>query len=333
AGRYIVEYISEEIVNGALDNCSFTVFSSDARRIARDFVRCYPLLREDIRRLEEYCSGTSLWKNLLLLRGLLGHGVLLYTLTQRRWRVDYGLDPSRSLLAVPYRAKDVPTLRAEFGHPEVATVLTCLSYQYGGLANHEVELCFDILYKLDNPELEYEKWTAAISNVPASLRRLSGINMKDSELCDRYIFPLFSVNHAVVDFYLSQVVFPKAAKEFPLKLGTSGWDLARTKSHPTTGFSGTNDNRYLLPTSIHQVDTPERLGTNAKVLSILLQPENDHYLCPNVTKGASLSGRNIINSITAWKSATEIRVLLDVGAQILEMTNIGGRQVLAVAKI
>jgi hypothetical protein len=42
-----------------------------------------------------------------LLRGLLmkGEGILSYVLKERRWRVDYGLDPSRTLLAVPYRAK------------------------------------------------------------------------------------------------------------------------------------------------------------------------------------------------------------------------------------
>jgi hypothetical protein len=34
-----------------------------------------------------------------------GEGILGYVLKERRWRVDYGLDPSRTLLAVPYRAK------------------------------------------------------------------------------------------------------------------------------------------------------------------------------------------------------------------------------------
>jgi len=48
-----------------------------------------------------------MFKGILLLRGLLmgGEGILGYVLKERRWRVDYGLDPSRTLLAVPYRAK------------------------------------------------------------------------------------------------------------------------------------------------------------------------------------------------------------------------------------
>jgi len=34
-----------------------------------------------------------------------GEGILGYVLEEQRWRVDYGLDPSRTLLAVPYQAK------------------------------------------------------------------------------------------------------------------------------------------------------------------------------------------------------------------------------------
>ena len=54
-----------------------------------------------------HCAGTTMLKGILLLRGLLmdGEGILGYVLKERRWRVDYGLDPSRTLLAVPYRAK------------------------------------------------------------------------------------------------------------------------------------------------------------------------------------------------------------------------------------
>ena len=49
--------------------------------------------------------------------------------------------------------KDVPSLRAEFGHPDVAIALTCLSYYYGGLTKNQLLLCFDLLIKLDDPEM------------------------------------------------------------------------------------------------------------------------------------------------------------------------------------
>jgi Protein of unknown function (DUF3638) len=62
---------------------------------------------EDHKLILSHCKGTALFKGILLLRGLLmkGEGILSYVLKERRWRVDYGLDPSRTLLAVPYRAK------------------------------------------------------------------------------------------------------------------------------------------------------------------------------------------------------------------------------------
>ena len=57
--------------------------------------------------VQSHCAGTTLFNGILLLRGLLmeGEGILCYVLRERRWKVDYGLDPSRTLLAVPYRAK------------------------------------------------------------------------------------------------------------------------------------------------------------------------------------------------------------------------------------
>lgn len=36
-------------------------------------------------------------------------------------------------MAVPYKAKDVPDQRADFGHVDVAISLTCLNYYYSGL--------------------------------------------------------------------------------------------------------------------------------------------------------------------------------------------------------
>jgi hypothetical protein len=50
--------------------------------------------------------------------------------------------------------QDVPSLRAEFGHPDVAIALTCLSYYYGGLSSDQLLLCFELLTKLDDPEME-----------------------------------------------------------------------------------------------------------------------------------------------------------------------------------
>lgn len=60
-------------------------------------------------------SGGAVVAGLLLLRGLVAHDILGFSLREKRWRVDYGLDLSRSRMAVPFRAKDSPAKAAEFG--------------------------------------------------------------------------------------------------------------------------------------------------------------------------------------------------------------------------
>jgi hypothetical protein len=182
-----------------------------------------------------------------------------------------------------------------------------------------VLLCFDLLAKLDNPEVEYDHWVKSGQDLPADLRQLKGVNMEDTTQVDEFLVPLFSRNKGLTDFYLSQVVFPQTAREFPSKLPTSAWDLVEDKKNVITGFSGTNDNRYLLPTSITQEDPDFVLGTNAHVLQHLFRPENDHYECTERDKGE----REFITSFLKRlvKQDPEIRVLLDVGAQMLELQN------------
>ena len=197
--------------------------------------------------------------------------------------------------------------------------MTCLSYYYGGLTKDQVLSCFDLLAKLDNPEMEYDHWVELGQGLPEELRQLNGVNTEDKSQVDEFLVPSFSRNKGVVDFYLSQVVFPRAAREFPSKLPISAWDLVEDKKNFTTGFSGTNDNRYLLPTSIAQEDPDFVLGTNALVLQHLLLPENDHYECTEGYNGERESATAFLERLVS--KDPEIRVLLDVGAQMLELQN------------
>ena len=210
-------------------------------------------------------------------------------------------------------------MRAEFGHPDVAIALTCLSYYYGGLTKDQLLLCFDLLAKLDDPEMEYDHWVELGQDLPVALRQLSGVNTEDETQRDEVLVPTFSKNKRAVDFYLSHVVFPRAAREFPSKLPTSPWDLVEDKKNITTGFSGTNDNRYLLPSSITQEDPDFVLSTNALVLKYLLRPENDHYECTEGDNGKRESATAFLQRLVIQDP--EIRVLLDVGAQMLELQN------------
>ena len=213
----------------------------------------------------------------------------------------------------------MPSLRSEFGHPDVAITLTCLAYYYAGLTVPQLRQCIDLLYKLDNPALEYSRWVRRGRNIPETLRRLSGVNLDDTEQFDKLLVPLFRNNSAVADFFLSQIVFPQEAKTFPHKLTATSWDLVEEAKHPTTGFSGTNDNRFLLPTSITQHSRVEQLSTNARVLSYLLQPENNTYFCSTTSKGEIPSTREFLQRLTA--NFPDVRVLLDVGAQMLQLSN------------
>ena len=179
--------------------------------------------------------------------------------------------------------------------------------------------CFDLLARLDNPEMEYDHWVESGQDLPAELRQLKGVNMEDEKQVDELLVPLFSRNKAMVDFYLSQIVFPRAARSFPSKLPSSGWDLAEHKKNVTTGFSGTNDTRYLLPTSISQEDPDFVRGTNALVLRNLLRPENDHYECTEGENGEREFEMSFLKRLV--NQEPEIRVLLDIGAQVLELQN------------
>ncbi len=199
----------------------------------------------------------------------------------------------------------------------MAVCLTCLSYYYGGLTPSQVRECFDLLFKLDNPTLEYENWVKqGGKDIPVSFRQLIGVNTKDEQTFTHKVVPIFQYNQATINFFLSQVVFPKEAKEFLFKLGTSGWDLAKCKANFTTGFSGTNDNFYLLPTSISQSDPVNQLRMNAQVLGYLLQPENDRYICTqrSGTDGQPCSVTEFLGLLV--REQKELRVLLDVGAQV-----------------
>ena len=103
----ISSLIISDALEGQLPNLPMGVIPSPIREGARRVIAQGVLSSDDRDLIFSHCAGTTMLKGILLLRGLLmdGEGILDYVLKERRWRVDYGLDPSRTLLAVPYRAK------------------------------------------------------------------------------------------------------------------------------------------------------------------------------------------------------------------------------------
>ena len=103
----ISSLIADDALRGNLSTLSLEVLSPSIREATRRFITKKEVSVEDRDLIYSRFAGTALWSGILLLRGLLveGEGILGYVLKERRWRVDYGLHPIRTLLAVPYRAK------------------------------------------------------------------------------------------------------------------------------------------------------------------------------------------------------------------------------------
>ena len=328
-GEHLLHKVAEHIVFWNLaPSFSFRRFSREDQQILFQLITERAIDDTTYDRVKYICQdqdasdNLSVLKPILLFRGLIGHGILLTILKEKRWRVDYGLDVSRSMLAVPYRAKDSPSPRAEFAHTDVAICLTCLTYYYEGLTDAQLEACFEQLFKADNPDQEYQEWTKDCRDkLSPTLHNLRGLNLEDPVQRNQHIFPQLRHCKAVIDFFLSTIVFPKHMKEFPHKLSTSGWDLAQDRSsfgQLVTGFSGTNDNRFLLPLTIDQADMEAHLHTNAMVLHYLKQRENTEVIhLPDAAKNI----RGMLEHLRDKEA--NARVLLDVGAQVLELQNQG----------
>ncbi|KAK4160024.1 hypothetical protein QBC43DRAFT_326010 [Cladorrhinum sp. PSN259] len=321
AGRHLVTELAAEVCSCGLIGFPVHHQTPRMRQAVLNYILVDQPTGEDVALVEGAHTGIAT-NTLLLLRGLLAKGVILFALGQKRFRVNYGLAPCRrppTRLAVPYRAKDMPSPRSEFSHPDIVIVLTCLSYYYGGLSNEQLYTCFELLNASDQAEHEYGRWAAMSPSLPASFQHLSSINTEDKPQCENIVFPALRYTISVADFYLSKVVFPKEMKQFPFKLASSGWDLAKPKKHPLAGFSGTNDSKGVLPLSVKALDLQPH--TNATVLSTLLGDENTVREI-GVERGLPLSALTEEMLLDALKqSEPPMRVILDVGAQIIESTN------------
>jgi hypothetical protein len=194
-----------------------------------------------------------------------------------------------------------------------------LSYYYGGLSNQELFDCFNHLLRSGQVSVQYNEWVRSASPaLPDAFRQLCGVSVKDKFLCTDEIFPHLRYSKSCIDYFLTHLVFPKQFKEFESKLSASGWDLGMIKTHPTVGFSGTNDTRHLLPLSVRQLDLPSQMHTNAMVIDYLLRDSKTSVerLAP---RKSGTDAAHLLAAIVHMQS--EVRVLVDCGAAILELNN------------
>ncbi|PGG97603.1 hypothetical protein GX51_07235 [Blastomyces parvus] len=328
AQRHMFDLVAGQICKTGLGGFPIARQPKVVRQAIFKYITEPKLSKDEVCQVENQGSG-GFWTDttrhtLLLLRGLIAGGVSAFTFGQKRWRVNYGLDATRqppTKLAVPYRAKDNPTPRSEFSHPDVVIILTSLSYYYGGLEDDDLFVTFAHLLMSDQADIEYQVWMRDAPNLPLGFRQLMGINLTNRPQCIEQIFPFIRHAKSVVDYFLGHIVFPKEMREFPHKLSASGWDIGKTKTHPTTGFSGTNDSRKTLPLSIEHLDLQEQKHTNALVLEYLLRPENSVALMHPPADSSSTNAGLLLAMVV--KMEPKVQVILDVGAQILELDNLG----------
>ncbi|KAH8727578.1 hypothetical protein GQ44DRAFT_738235 [Phaeosphaeriaceae sp. PMI808] len=215
---------------------------------------------------------------MLLMRGLFACGVLRFVLCTKRWRVNFGLDPSRTLLP--------------FSHPDVTILLSFMSYYCGGLTNTQLFDPFAHFMKLDQLTINYEEWvrTAAL-DLSSAFCHLSGINIQDQHHCRAEVFPYLRYSRKAIDYYLSHLAFPKAMRQFPEKLSESdvhavvffaGEELSvldrigRIESFQTSPFAKQLDSCLVYLDESHSRGADLKLPRNYRAADIL-QGANTTY--------------------------------------------------------
>ncbi|KAM0234985.1 hypothetical protein ACHAP5_009889 [Fusarium lateritium] len=259
------------------------------------------------------------FKSLHLLRGLISQN-LLVTCLKKRWNVQYGLHPQRAPIAVPFEAKGVPSATAEYGHPDTALVLTCLAFYQSGLTKSQVARCLQHVLHSDDPFMQYERLVHSCK-LPARLEHWNLLTMDDEGQMEE-LWKYLKLDTNVVNYFLNKFAFPAHAKQFEVKLQASSWDIPllsddNASKNLTTGFSGTNDNKRMLPQTIKQDDLPSLIQTNAEVISYLLEPRNQKCYKAVDTNGRHLTERGLLELL----HQENINILIDAGAHILEMEN------------
>lgn len=111
AGNHLTMLLARDVMKGEVPNLNLLSLRPTVRNAIFKLLIQRDVNRSDYDWVKEESGG--MWKGILLIRGFLAYGILVYVLRSKRYRVNYGLDPRRSLLAVPYTAKVRSKLSAD----------------------------------------------------------------------------------------------------------------------------------------------------------------------------------------------------------------------------
>lgn len=259
---------------------------------------------------------------LLAFRGLLACGLMEHCLS-RRFQVDYGIDSKRGIrhrVAVPYRASDTPSERAEYAQPDTLILFTLLAYYHGGISRAELKEATETLLQLGPvaQKAEYFVWFESAAPM-MTVEQISALNNVDkldptSDVHLKLMHEVYRYNMAVINFWLGTCVFLRETMQFPQRLVANAFHLADNEQGKVVGFSGTKDNKLLLPLQVKQQvpNLQTVVATDGKMLELVLR--NDEVICLDSAK--TLSSRILEVAVKRRTHA-----LIDTGATMAGLPN------------
>jgi hypothetical protein len=177
---------------------------------------------------------------------------------------------------VPYAASDTPKERAEYSHPDMAIMYSCLSYYHEGLTKTQFKDALVCLMSLGPSARDaiFDEWLASIRNdaEPNELGQFDHILKVDVDnRCQlELMHQILCRSMEVVSFWMNNFVFLYSTHQFPARRVTNAWNLV--DSGQAVGFSGTDDTRFLLPLDIKQVPQSDAVlqSTNGAMIDRIL---------------------------------------------------------------
>ena len=279
------------------------------------------------------CDLERGWQeSVLAVRGLLAGGLLKHCL-QLRHRVDFGVDRRATarpnddtvrqrMSAVPFRACDKPAERSEFVHPDILILHTAASYYLDGLTTGQIKEAFHTLLALGpvaQQEIYKEWYTLSKPRMQPNQRHMLN-NVRKIDLSSDTLLGVvetcYQHNMKTINFWLNNCCFPVETMQFPYRLSMNAWHLSYNSAADISGFSGTNDNKSLLPLHV-EVDTPdvaELQATDGKMLHLIMSKSRVHLLL--VDSGAPVWKELIRAAVDA-----ECAAIIDAGALMAGLNN------------
>ncbi|ATY64974.1 very large low complexity [Cordyceps militaris] len=313
----VLTEVGREFIIRGITGFSVKQYSPSMKRAIKEFVIKANPTSKTVRSIEQLGGASK--SGLALVRGCIAGDIFRVALLQKRWRVDYGCDFERvpnTRLAVPFSAKDVPKPRAEFSNTDIVIIFTQLSYYQSGLREQDVRDLVEQMRVADDGHDLYRRWFSN-EKMPWELRELKAVNLQDERQFRKLFFHIqYSVE--AINYFLGRLVFPTELGAFSRHMAASGWDLAEKTTHPTTGFSGTTDLCAVLPLGMNRHDLPSQEHTNALVLNNILHSDNTVFSMHQELEKRLSDGSDFIEHVIM---DGRIRVLLDVGAQVIKFSN------------